>query len=103
MGNNGRLQFSDIEGKTRMLEVRCDRCGRYGRYNVARLIATYGREAPIPLFVATLNGDCPNLHHTDHFKRCAPHTPDMYRIVYGDHPRDSDESHTARLAWWGSR
>jgi hypothetical protein len=38
------LAFRDIEGKLAMLRVECTRCRRVGRYNVAKLSETYGRD-----------------------------------------------------------
>src|SRR5205823_2533451 len=38
------LAFGDIEGKPDVLCVECTRCPRAGRYSVAKLIATHGRD-----------------------------------------------------------
>jgi len=35
---NGAIIFDDLVGKLDMLHVACDKCGRTGRYAVARLI-----------------------------------------------------------------
>jgi hypothetical protein len=37
------LTFGDIDGKLEVLRVECTRCGRKGRYHVAKLIKRYGR------------------------------------------------------------
>jgi hypothetical protein len=38
MPRDGAIIFSDLVGKLDMLAVTCDKCGRKGRYAVARLI-----------------------------------------------------------------
>ncbi len=42
-----------------MLEVRCDRCGRTGRYRVATLVETYGLDAGLPAITSALEEGCP--------------------------------------------
>jgi hypothetical protein len=44
MTRRSYLAFGDIEGKLAMLRVECTRCSRSGRYSVAKLIETYGRD-----------------------------------------------------------
>jgi hypothetical protein len=39
MPYDGAIIFDDLIGKLDALEVACDKCGRKGRYAVARLIA----------------------------------------------------------------
>jgi hypothetical protein len=48
------LIFGNIEGKLDVLRVECTRCGRKGRYSVAKLIAKHGRT-----WREMLNADCP--------------------------------------------
>ena len=43
MPREGALILSDVGEPT--LEIACERCGRYGRHNVARLIAAHGADA----------------------------------------------------------
>ena len=38
MPRDGAIIFGDLLGKLDMLHVACDKCGRTGRYAVARLI-----------------------------------------------------------------
>jgi hypothetical protein len=52
--------FGDIEGKLTMLRVECTRWARKGRYNVANLIAQYGRRGNMTHWLSDLRGDCPN-------------------------------------------
>jgi hypothetical protein len=45
MPRDGSLTLSDIREPT--LTIGCERCGRHGRYNIARLIAAHGADAKI--------------------------------------------------------
>jgi hypothetical protein len=42
----GALQLSDIRSK--VVEIACDRCGRYGRYRRATLLEKYGPDQNMP-------------------------------------------------------
>ena len=42
-----------------MLKVECTRCPRAGRYSVAKLIATMGRDANMAEWLWRLKQDCP--------------------------------------------
>jgi hypothetical protein len=42
----GAIIFSDLIGKLDVLRVACDKCGRAGRYRLARLIDQRGRDGP---------------------------------------------------------
>jgi hypothetical protein len=50
MPRDGSLTLSDIREPT--LAIGCERCGRHGRYNVARLIATHGADAKLTELLA---------------------------------------------------
>jgi hypothetical protein len=52
MPRDGSLTLSDIREPT--LAIACQRCGRYGRYNLARLIAAQGADAKLTDLLATL-------------------------------------------------
>jgi hypothetical protein len=49
---DGSLTLSDIREPT--LAIGCERCGRHGRYNVARLIAAHGTDAKLTELLVTL-------------------------------------------------
>jgi hypothetical protein len=38
MPRDGAIIFRDIVGKLDVITVQCDKCGRFGRYHVERLI-----------------------------------------------------------------
>jgi hypothetical protein len=52
MPRDGSLTLSDIREPT--LTIACKRCGRYGRYNVARLITAHGADARLTELLVTL-------------------------------------------------
>ena len=52
MPRDGSLILSDIREPT--LAIGCERCGRHGRYNVARLIAAHGAAAKLTELLVTL-------------------------------------------------
>ena len=64
------LTFGDIAGKLHTLRIECTRCARKGRYNVAKLIAQYGRRGNMSKWVSDLRGDCPNRNHIQMHQRC---------------------------------
>jgi hypothetical protein len=47
MPRDGAITFSDLIGKLDVLQVACDKCGRKGRYAVARLIEQRGSDAKV--------------------------------------------------------
>jgi RNase P subunit RPR2 len=50
------ITLADVRGPT--LSIVCERCGRYWRYNIKRLIAAHGAAAKLPALLATLaNGE----------------------------------------------
>jgi hypothetical protein len=52
MPRDGSLTLSDIREPT--LAFGCERCGRHGRYKVARLIAAHGADAKLTVLLVTL-------------------------------------------------
>jgi DNA polymerase III epsilon subunit-like protein len=47
MPREGAIIFRDIVGKLDVLTVERDKCGRFGRYHVDRLIERYGIDAKL--------------------------------------------------------
>jgi hypothetical protein len=47
MPRDGAIIFGDIVGKLDVIAVECDKCGRFGRYHVDRLIERYGIDAKL--------------------------------------------------------
>ena len=54
MPRDGAIIFSDLSGKTEVLRVTCEKCGRDGRYIVARLIRNRGRDDARQVFYAIM-------------------------------------------------
>jgi len=67
MPRDGSLTLSDIREPT--LVIGCERCGRHGRYNVARLAAAHGADAKLPDLLTTL-ANCGKARSTSVSDRC---------------------------------
>ena len=59
MPRDGAIIFSDLIGKTEVLRVTCEKCGRDGRYILARLIRQRGRDAKVIDWLDELTAECP--------------------------------------------
>jgi hypothetical protein len=64
---DGSLTLSDIREPT--LVIACERCGRRGRYNVARLIAVHGPDARLTNLLVTL-ANCAKARSVSVHDRC---------------------------------
>jgi hypothetical protein len=67
MPRDGSLTLSDICAPT--LSIGCERCGRHGRYNVARLVAAHGADARLTELLATL-ANCEKARSLSIHDRC---------------------------------
>ena len=67
MPRDGSLVLSDLREPT--LTVACERCGRYGRYNVKRLIAAHGADAKLTDLLVTL-ANCEKARSVSIHDRC---------------------------------
>jgi hypothetical protein len=67
MPRDGSLTLSDIREPT--LAIACERCGRHGRYNVARLIAVHGADAKLTDLLPTL-ANCEKARSVSVHDRC---------------------------------
>ena len=59
MPRDGAIIFRDIAGKLAVLRVECDKCGRFGRYRVDRLIERYGIDAKLFDWSDEITANCP--------------------------------------------
>jgi hypothetical protein len=76
------LAFGDIEGKLDMLRVECTRCPRTGRYSVAKLIGTYGRDGNnMADWSSGLKQDCPRRNASLLAERCDLICPDLPKVL----------------------
>jgi hypothetical protein len=71
MPRDGAITFGDLVGKLDVLEVACDKCGRKGRYAVARLIEQRGPDGKIVDLLSELRSDCPSIRPAT-WATCAP-------------------------------
>jgi hypothetical protein len=67
MPRDGSLTLSDL--REPRLTIVCWRCGRYARYNVARLIAAQGADAKLTDLLATL-ANCEKARSASIHDRC---------------------------------
>jgi hypothetical protein len=64
---DGPLILSDIREPT--LTIACERCGRYGRYNVKRLTAAHGADAKLTELLVTF-ANCEKARSASIYDRC---------------------------------
>ena len=81
MPRDGVIIFGDIIGKTEVLRVTCNKCGRDGRYIVARLIRHRGRDAKLIDWLAELTAECPKKIAHNMNDPCGARCPDLPRML----------------------
>jgi hypothetical protein len=67
MPRDGAVVLSDLRSPT--VSIVCERCGRYGRYDVQRLIAVHGPDAKLPELLVTL-ANCDKARSASIHDRC---------------------------------
>ena len=72
--------LGDVAARSDTREIRCGRCDRHGRLNVARLLAEHGPDTPIAQVFWAHIGDCPKRDDVQIQNRCDPHSPDLVRL-----------------------
>jgi hypothetical protein len=53
MSNRGSITLGELQGKLDLLEIKCHRCERRGRVNLARLIEEHGAIRGCPIYRRT--------------------------------------------------
>jgi hypothetical protein len=81
MPRDGSLVFGDLIGKLRTLVVVCDKCGRRGSCNVARLVERLGPDAKLTDWLAGITADCPKRRSLDMSDQCGACSPDLPRVL----------------------
>ena len=81
MPRDGAITFGDLVGKLDALQVACDKCGRRGRYGVARLIEQHGRDGNMVDLLAELKADCPKQEAGNMSDLFAARCPDLPRVM----------------------
>jgi hypothetical protein len=59
MPREGAIIFRDLVGKLEVLNVKCDKCGRFGRYHLERWIERYDIDAKLFDWSNGITADCP--------------------------------------------
>jgi hypothetical protein len=81
MPRDGAIIFRDIDGKLDVLKVECDKCGRFGRYHVERLIERYGIDAKLFAWSDEVTADWPRKQARNLNDRCGALCPDLAKVV----------------------
>ena len=81
MPRDNAITFSDLIGKTEVLRVTCEKCGRDGRYIVARLIRKRGRDAKLVDWLDELTADCPKKQARNMSDRCGARCPQLPKVL----------------------
>jgi len=71
MSNRGSITLAELLGKLDLLEIKCHRCDRHGRVNLARLIDEHGADTGLPDLPEILAGDSPRVRAALFDDRCA--------------------------------
>ena len=77
MLRDGSITVSDLVGRLDTLTVACSKCGRHGRYRVARLLKELGPDGRLTEWRAALVADCPRVEAGSHWDACGWQMPDL--------------------------
>jgi hypothetical protein len=81
MARDGAITFGDLVGKLDVLNVACDKCGRKGRYMLARLIEQRGADAKAVDLLTEVTADCPKKHAANMGDQCVGRCPDLPKVM----------------------
>jgi hypothetical protein len=59
----------------------CDKCGRKGRYAVARLIEQRGSDGKVLDLLAEISADCPKKQAGNMSDQCVARCPDLPKVM----------------------
>jgi hypothetical protein len=79
MPRDGSITPADLVGKLDIPHVVCKKCGRHGRYDVARPVERLGVEAKLTDWLSRITADCPRKNSIDMSDQCGAHCPDLSR------------------------
>ena len=74
---SGSITLGDIAPQLTMLEIACQKCERYGRLSIARLIDEHGPDMTLPELRGVIAGDCPKQRSISIDDRCGVHYPQL--------------------------
>jgi len=80
ISRDGSITPADLVGKLDWLIVSCDKCGRHGRYSVARLVRL-GPNATLTDWLAGITHDCPRRKSIDMSDQCGARCPDLSKVM----------------------
>jgi hypothetical protein len=72
MPHDGSITPADLVGKLDWLVLSCEKCGREGRYKVARLVKGLGADAKLTDWLSQITADCPKKRNIDMSDRSLP-------------------------------
>ena len=81
MARDGSITPRDLLGKLDMLAVECSKCGRSGRYRVAKLAKSIGADAKLTDWLRDLTADCPRRMAGNISDQCDARCPDLSQVV----------------------
>ena len=81
MPRDGAIIFGDLVGKLEVLSVTCEKCGRDGRYILARLIRKRGRDAKLVDWLDELTAECPKKLAHSMNDPCGARCPDLAKVL----------------------
>ena len=81
MPRDGPTIFSDLTGKLGVLRVTCKKCGRDGRYILARLIRNRGRDAKLIDWLDELTAECPKKIAHNMNDPCGAKCPQLPKVL----------------------
>jgi hypothetical protein len=79
MRRKGSVALGDVAARATHLDVACSRCERRGRYQLARLVQSYGRDFSMTDLGAEL-ADCPRRNAPAH-ERCDVFFPGLPALM----------------------
>ena len=80
MPRNGSHTFADLRRRLAMLRLECAKCGRAGRYSLAKLIEERGADTTLNEWRDSLTADCPRKQASQLYDLCAARFPDLPRL-----------------------
>jgi hypothetical protein len=75
------ITLRDLDGRVDVLSVECDKCGRFSRYHLDRLIECYGIDAKLFDWSDEVTADCPRKQAKDLNNVCGARYHDLANVV----------------------
>jgi len=75
------ITLRDLDGRLDVLSVECDKCGRFSRYHLDRLIERYGIDAKLFDWSDEVTADCPRKQAKNLNDVCGARCHDLPKAV----------------------